>query len=75
MKGREYTFPSTATSNLHCTKSCTKPLAQLQAAGVSNNGLMLFYLLFFYFSMVYPTPQMFLMNRGFWASSPIFSRR
>ena len=28
-----------------------------------------------YFSMVYPTPQMFLMKRGFWASSPSFSRR
>ena len=28
-----------------------------------------------YPSMVHPTPQMFLMNRGFWASSPIFSCR
>ncbi len=28
-----------------------------------------------YFSMVYPTPQMFLMKRGLWASSPNFSRR
>ncbi len=62
-------------SSPHCTKRCTKPLAKTQAAGVTDNGLTQFYLRFSYFSMVYPTPQMFLMKRGFCASSPSFSRR